>query len=624
VRRPNPARTTAAGLVAAALVLSSCAGGAGQKRESASRSTTTSSSPSATGDASAPALEVTEVATGLDTVWSLAFDRAGKLWFTQRDGRLQQLGGKGRDIPGVEATGEAGLMGLEFDNQGRFYLMYTGADDNRIVRLSALDATPEILVDGIRKGAIHDGGRLRFGPDGALYAGTGDAGDQSLPEDAKSRNGKILRVDPTTKAVTIYSKGHRNPQGLCFDAAGRFLSTEHGPDVGDEINAITKGSDGGWPASTGNGIKNYTPTIAPAGCVVYQGNLIPQWKGSMLFTTLKEADLRRLSFNADGSVSSEEVLYDGRFGRLRDVAVALDGSVYLATSNKDGRGSPRAGDDRILRIAPAAGATTTSIPTVTTTTAAAAATNPSTAGEPVAASDAPGLAAQIRKAQAAIDDPATPPAELARQAHTLQVAYRALVNNPSRQQATFALLDGDLRHSSEVNVTAGAKLRSMIKAPKTSLPPWHIVTPAPAEELLGYYREAESSVGVPWQYLAAIHLVETRMGRIRGNSDAGAQGPMQFLPATWKQYGNGGDINSNHDAILAAARYLKRNGAPGDMRNAIYNYNHDQRYVDAVLAYGDEMAARPRAFYGYHQWQVYYVMDTGDRWLPEGFVGPSA
>jgi glucose/arabinose dehydrogenase len=298
-------------------------------------------------------LVVSEVATDLDTVWSMKFDRDGKLWFTQRGGRLQQLGGPGRDIPGVQELGEAGLMGVEIDSQGRFYVMYTTADDNRIARLATYDAAPEVLVSGIRKGVIHDGGRLRFGPDGGLYASTGDSGDSSLAQRADSLNGKILRIDvgPGGKA-TVFSLGHRNVQGLCFDAGGRFLSTEHGPDRGDEINVLTEGSNGGWPAVTGNGIENYTPTIAPGGCVVYNADAIPQWKGSMLFTTLKDADLRRLTFNPDGSVASEEVLYDGVYGRLRDVAVGPDGAVYLATSNRDGRGSPKSGDDKILRIGP--------------------------------------------------------------------------------------------------------------------------------------------------------------------------------------------------------------------------------------------------------------------------------
>ena len=274
-------------------------------------------------------------------------------------------------------------------------------------------------------------------------------------------------------------------------------------------------------------------------------------------------------------------------------------------------------------------ATTTSPPTTAATTArtpAAAGAGPNLPtvprpGEPVAANDSAGLAEQIRTAEAAIADAATPQAELSRQAHIQQVAYRALVNRPELKEPTLARLGSDLRAVAEANVTAGAKLRAMLKAPKTSLPPWKIVAPAPAEELLGYYRKAEAEIGVPWQYLASIHLVETRMGRIRGVSEAGAQGPMQFMPATWKGYGNGGDINSNHDAILAAARLLKRNGAPDNMRNALYNYNHDNRYVDAVLLYADRMAQSDRAYFGYHQWQVYYVTVVGDVWLAEGYAG---
>ena len=276
--------------------------------------------------------------------------------------------------------------------------------------------------------------------------------------------------------------------------------------------------------------------------------------------------------------------------------------------------------------------TTTTEPPTTTTTAAptttqAAGANPATSplpkpprpGEPTAATTDEGLADQIRTAEAAIRNPSTPPAELAKQAHLQQVAYRELVNKPQRKDAVLSLVGPELRPIVETNVTAGGKLRAMIKEPKTSLPPWRIVPPAPAEELLGYYKAAEAELDVPWYYLAAIHLVETRMGRIRGNSEANAQGPMQFLPATWAQYGNGGDIQSNKDAIAAAGRYLKRNGAPGDMRNAVWNYNHDFRYVDAVLAYGDRMRDDERAYYGYHQWQVYYVTTVGDIWLPEGY-----
>ncbi|MDP9071721.1 MAG: PQQ-dependent sugar dehydrogenase [Actinomycetota bacterium] len=306
----------------------------------------------ATFDSAGTRLQVTEVARGLDTVWSLAWDPAGALWYTERPGRVAKLGEPPRSVAGVQEGGEGGLMGLEIDGDGRAFVMYTSTRDNRIVALDP-SGGQQVLVSGIQKASIHNGGRLRFGPDGALYASTGDSADPDLAPQPDSLNGKVLRIDTKSSTPTVFSRGHRNIQGLCFAPDGRLLATEHGPTFGDEINVITRGFNGGWPATMGNGIKNYTPTIAPAGCAVYGAGLIPAWRGSMLFVTLADDDLRRLSLRPDGSVAAEEVLLDGRLGRLRDVAVGPDGAVYLATSNRDGRGSPREGDDRILRIAPA-------------------------------------------------------------------------------------------------------------------------------------------------------------------------------------------------------------------------------------------------------------------------------
>jgi glucose/arabinose dehydrogenase len=189
-------------------------------------------------------LEVTEVARGLDTVWSLAFDPQGRLWFTEREGRLTRLGEPSVQVEDVAENGEAGLMGLEIDGEGRFYVMYTAESENRVVRLEP-DGSQTVLVDGIAAAGIHDGGRIRFGPDGALYVSTGDAGESELAQDAGSRNGRILRVDPDSGDVSIFSAGHRNAQGLCFAPDGRFYATEHGPDEGDEINILTEGSNGG-------------------------------------------------------------------------------------------------------------------------------------------------------------------------------------------------------------------------------------------------------------------------------------------------------------------------------------------------------------------------------------------
>ena len=297
-------------------------------------------------------LEVTEVARDLEVPWALAWDPSGALWYTERTGKLTRLGGPSRNIAGVSPIGEGGLTGLEIDRQGRTFVMYTSATDNRIVRLEP-DGSQKVLVSGIARAAIHDAGRLRFGPDGVLYASTGDAAQPNLASDASSLNGKVLKVDPDNGGATVFTKGHRNPEGLCFAPGGRFLATEHGPTGNDEINVLREGFDGGWPGTSGNGIRNYSPSVAPAGCTVYGADLIPQWKGSMLFGTLRGESLRRLTFDPDGSVADEEVLYEDRYGRIRDVAVGPDGAVYFTTSNQDGRGTVRAGDDRILRIAPA-------------------------------------------------------------------------------------------------------------------------------------------------------------------------------------------------------------------------------------------------------------------------------
>lgn len=300
-------------------------------------------------------LQVTEVKRDLDTVWALAWDPAGALWYTERAGRLTKLGEQPQQVAGVEEQplGEGGLMGLEIDSRGRRFVMYTGDQDNRVVRLED-NGSQRVLLSGVAKAIFHNGGRLRFGPDGALYASTGDARREELAPDPGSLNGKVLRVDPESGRSSVFSRGHRNVQGLCFGAGGRLLATEHGPSGNDEVNVLTQGFDGGWPGTSGNGIKNYPSSMAPAGCAVYDADLIPGWRGSMLFATLRGASLRRLTFNRDGSVAGEEVLLRGELGRLRDVAVGPDGAVYLATSNRDGRGNPRAGDDRILRIAPAA------------------------------------------------------------------------------------------------------------------------------------------------------------------------------------------------------------------------------------------------------------------------------
>ena len=158
--------------------------------------------------------------------------------------------------------------------------------------------------------------------------------------------------------------------------------------------------------------------------------------------------------------------------------------------------------------------------------------------------------------------------------------------------------------------------RSLVRlTPPTTLPLSSFRTgPAePASRLLGHYREAQRRFGVPWEILASVNFVETAFGKVRSRSTAGAQGPMQFLPATWRAYGLGGDIHDPRDSILGAANYLRASGAPGNLRRALYSYNHSTLYVDAILAYAAVLRRDLRAFYGFHAWQVFVRTPDGYR-----------
>ncbi|HEY2725439.1 MAG TPA: hypothetical protein VGI84_12215 [Pseudonocardiaceae bacterium] len=243
--------------------------------------------------------------------------------------------------------------------------------------------------------------------------------------------------------------------------------------------------------------------------------------------------------------------------------------------------------------------------------------------EPKAASEPSALARQIVVAETAVRDRAGRPEVVAAAGRTAQVAYLAWYDRPDWDPAVLAAVPAQLRTIVRDSIAAGRELRSMDAQLLATVPAWRIVDPLPAAQLRAYYAEAQQRFGVPWTVLAAVHLVESSSGRIVGQSLAGAQGPMQFLPATWADYGLGGDVWNNRDAILGAAHYLAANGAAdhtdAGLDRAIYRYNNDMRYVHAVRRYAAVMQADDRAFLGLHARQVYYRTQAGDVLLPTGF-----
>jgi glucose/arabinose dehydrogenase len=327
-------------------------------------------------------MRVETVATGLEVPWEIAFLPGGGALVTERPGRVRllQAGGELREEPvatvEVSALGEGGLMGLALDpgfaDNRLLYLYFTTAGGLKLERWRYADGrlTREAtLVSDIQAGPIHDSGRIGFGPDERLYVATGDAGDGDLAQDDGSLNGKYLRLTAEQYRgdgevrPEILSKGHRNPQGFDWQpGTDRLISTEHGPSGGDgpqgfdEINEIRAGANYGWPEVFGDDhdgfeapLLVYEEAIAPSGATFVERDG-SRWTGDYLFAALREEALHRLSL--DGTrVAEDEVLLEGSYGRLRTVVEGPDGAVYVLTSNRDGRGSPAANDDRILRFA---------------------------------------------------------------------------------------------------------------------------------------------------------------------------------------------------------------------------------------------------------------------------------
>ncbi len=326
--------------------------------------------------------EMETIVNNLDTPWAIDFLPSGEMLFTERGGKVSLFDLETKELIKVgeikvSEVSESGLLGIavdpDFESNSFIYIYYTYDKGNKVSRFTLEDnklINEFILLDNIPNAQFHDGGRIKFGPDGKLYITTGDATVPSSAQEYTTLAGKILRINAdgsipkdnpfvhfasvveTSEIIRteIWSYGHRNPQGIAWNSNGEFFASEHGPTKNDELNKIEKGKNYGWPTKCEEqeGINDIKPircytefTLAPSGIAFYEGDLY--------VAGLRGNQLRRIEFDEGYTeVINEEVLFDN-LGRIREV-VEHDGWLYIATNNRDGRGVPREGDDKILRI----------------------------------------------------------------------------------------------------------------------------------------------------------------------------------------------------------------------------------------------------------------------------------
>jgi len=341
-------------------------------------------------------LKVETFVAGLEVPWSLAFTSSTRVLVTERPGRVRVVeNGVLRETPlaviaDVESRGETGLMGLalspDYPASRLIYLSYAytvaGGIQVRVVRFhddgSRLSGR-KVILEGLPAAQFHAGCRLRFGPDGKLYVTTGDATTREIAQKMDSLGGKTLRLNPDGTippdnpfpGSPIFSLGHRNSQGLDWQpGTGLQFQTEHGPSGfdgpggGDEVNIVEAGKNYGWPvvhhklsrAGMVSPLLEFTPAIAPSGASFVTGSKLPALRNDFLFACLRGERLVRVRLDPKDPrhVLATEALFDHEYGRLREVQNGPDGAIYFTTSNRDGRGNTRSGDDRILRLTQAA------------------------------------------------------------------------------------------------------------------------------------------------------------------------------------------------------------------------------------------------------------------------------
>jgi glucose/arabinose dehydrogenase len=374
-------RGTAIAALAAAVLLSGCTTSAPLPSESPTGADTPAPAPTGTGPVY-PTGATTVLATGLDVPWSILRLGDSTLLSYRDTGQIMELTPSGdlREaavVSGVVPGGEGGLLGLAARTQGEqhwIYAYFTSQNDNRVVRMP-LDGSPgsltlgtaEVVLHGLEKAGNHNGGRIAFGPDGMLYITVGDAGNGNAAQDPDSLNGKILRITPTGDVPqdnpfdgsAVWSLGHRNPQGLAWDADGRMWASEFGQNTWDELNLIEPGKNYGWPVVEGQaGNPDFvdpeyqwsTSEASPSGLTIVDNTLfMAALRGQRLWGILDGVHVPEGSRGLEGVVTAS-AYFDGEFGRIRDVAPGPNDTLWLITNNTDGRGSPGRDDDRLIQV----------------------------------------------------------------------------------------------------------------------------------------------------------------------------------------------------------------------------------------------------------------------------------
>lgn len=323
---------------------------------------------------------VVEIARDLFVPWSIVFTNENRILISERNGNIKEIvdGKLNKNalitFSDVSANSEEGLMGMtlhpRYSTNKYIYVCYAYEKDSRltdkVVRLidnGSKIVFDKIIVDNIPAAQYHAGCRIKFGPDNYLYITTGDATDKNIAQNKNSLGGKILKVKENGDEAKIYSLGHRNPQGIDWDKNGNLYSSEHGPSVfdgpagGDELNLIVEGGNYGWPIVSHENIQDglisplvvWTPAIAPASLLVYKSDYFPQFKDNIFIGGLRGEGLYRVILQSN-KVAKWEKMDLENFGRIRDVVQSPSGEIYFSTSNMDGRGEKKVGDDKIFKI----------------------------------------------------------------------------------------------------------------------------------------------------------------------------------------------------------------------------------------------------------------------------------